>query len=48
MMVEKLVEYLVGETELLGENVPHCRFVHHKPNMLFEREPEASRVEASK
>jgi hypothetical protein len=24
---------LVGETEILGENLPQCRFVHHKPHM---------------
>jgi hypothetical protein len=22
------------ETEVLGENLPQCRFVHHKPHML--------------
>jgi hypothetical protein len=26
---EKLVEWLAGETEILGENLPQCRFVHH-------------------
>jgi hypothetical protein len=31
MMMEKLVERLAGETEVLGENLPQCRFVHHKP-----------------
>jgi hypothetical protein len=32
--MEKLVElWLAGETEVLGENLPQCRFVHHKPNM---------------
>jgi hypothetical protein len=25
---------LAGETEALGENLPQCRFVHHKPHML--------------
>jgi hypothetical protein len=39
MMMEKLVEWLAGETEVLGENLPQCRFVHHKPHMLSGREP---------
>jgi hypothetical protein len=26
MMIEKLVEWLAGETEVLGENLLHCRF----------------------
>jgi hypothetical protein len=34
MRMEKLVESLAGETEVLGENLPQCRFVHHKPHML--------------
>jgi hypothetical protein len=35
MMMEKLVEWwLAGETEVLGENLHHCRFVHHKPQMF--------------
>jgi hypothetical protein len=35
MMTEKLVEWrLAGETEVLGENLPQCYFVHHKPNTL--------------
>jgi hypothetical protein len=25
-------------TEILGENLPQCRFVYHKPHMLPERE----------
>jgi hypothetical protein len=39
MMMEKLVELLAGETEILGENLPQCSFVHHKPHMLPGREP---------
>jgi hypothetical protein len=33
MMMEKLVEYLAAETEVLGENLPQCRFVHPKRHM---------------
>jgi hypothetical protein len=47
MMMEKLVEWLAGETEVLGENVPQCRFVHHKAHMLPGREPGPPRWEAS-
>jgi hypothetical protein len=40
MMMEKLVEWrLAGETEVLGENMPQCRFVNHKLYMLY---PEAN------
>jgi hypothetical protein len=39
MMVEKSVEYLAEETEVLGENLSQCRFVHHKPHMLPGHEP---------
>jgi hypothetical protein len=45
--MEKLVEWLVGETEVLGENLPQCRFVHHKPHMLPGREPGPPRREAA-
>jgi hypothetical protein len=24
-----------GETEVLGENLPQCRFIHQKPDILF-------------
>jgi hypothetical protein len=47
MMMKKLVEWLAGETEVLGENLPQCRFVYHKPHMLPGREPGPPRWEAS-
>jgi hypothetical protein len=47
MMMEKSVEYLAGETEVLGENLPQCRFVNHKPHMLPVSEPGQPRWEAS-
>jgi hypothetical protein len=37
--MEKSVEWLAGETEVLRENLHQCRFVHHKPHMLPVREP---------
>jgi hypothetical protein len=33
MSVEQSVECLAEETEILGENLPQCRFVHHKSHM---------------
>jgi hypothetical protein len=47
MMMEKLVELLAGETEVLGGNLPQCRFVHHKLHMLPGCEPGPPRWEAS-
>jgi hypothetical protein len=47
MMMEKLLELLAGETEVLGENLPHCRFVHHKHHMLPVQEPGPPRWDAS-
>jgi hypothetical protein len=45
---EKLMmEWLAGETEVLGENLPQYRFVHHKPLMLPGHEPGPPRWEAS-
>jgi hypothetical protein len=47
MMMEKLVERLAEDTDVLGENLPQCRFVHHKPHMLPGREPGPPQWEAS-
>jgi hypothetical protein len=47
MMKEKLVEWwLAGETEVLTENLPQCRFVRHKPHMLPGCKPGPPRWEA--
>jgi hypothetical protein len=46
-MMEKLVELFPWETEVLGENLPQCRFVHHKSHMMPGREPGPLRWEAS-
>jgi hypothetical protein len=47
MMMEKLVELLARETEVLGENLPQCRFVHHKPHMQPGRQLRSPWWEAS-
>jgi hypothetical protein len=47
MTIEKLVELLAGENKVLGENLPQCRYAHHKSHMLPEREPGTPRLEAS-
>jgi hypothetical protein len=44
MMMEKLAEWLAGETEVLGENLPQCRFVHHKPHMPARTRTRAAAV----
>jgi hypothetical protein len=36
MSVEQAVEWeLAGETEVLGEDLPHSHFVHHKSHMTW-------------
>jgi hypothetical protein len=49
MIVEQSVECeLAGETEVLGENLPQCHFVHHKSHMTWpELEAGPPRWEAS-
>jgi hypothetical protein len=35
MRVEQSVERLAEETEVLGENLPQCRFVYHKSHRTW-------------
>jgi hypothetical protein len=44
MMMEKLVEWLARETEVLGENQPQCHFVYHKPHMPARTRTRAAAV----
>jgi hypothetical protein len=37
MIMEKSVEWLVGETEALGENLPQCRFPPQTPHAARTR-----------
>jgi hypothetical protein len=47
MMMETFVECLAGETEVPGENLSQCRFVHHKNHMPPGLEPGPPLWEAS-
>jgi hypothetical protein len=37
MSLEQSVEWLAGETEVLGENLPQSLFVHHKSHVTLSR-----------
>jgi hypothetical protein len=42
------IDGMIGrKTEVLGENLPQCRFVHREPHMLHGREPGLPWWEAS-
>jgi hypothetical protein len=46
--MENLVEWMPGETEVLGENLPWRHFVHHKSHLTRPRiEPGPPQWEAS-
>jgi hypothetical protein len=36
MSVGQSVEYFARETKVPGENIPQCRFVHHKSHMTLK------------
>jgi hypothetical protein len=44
MMMEKLVEWLTRDTEVLGQNLPQFRFVDHKPHMPAQKRTRAAAV----
>jgi hypothetical protein len=35
MSVEQSLEWVSGETEVVGENLPQCHFVYHKSHMTL-------------
>jgi hypothetical protein len=38
MSMEQLLDWELAEgTEIPGENLPQCHFVHHKPNAMWPR-----------
>jgi hypothetical protein len=48
VIVKQLVEWrLEGETEVLGEILPQCQFVHHKSHMTWPGLEPGQRWEAS-
>jgi hypothetical protein len=48
MSMAQPVEFLAGETEVLGGSLPLCRFVHYKSHMTWpELEPGPPLWEAS-
>jgi hypothetical protein len=48
MMMEKSVEWLAGEIEVLGENLSQWRFVHHKPYMPARTRTRAAAMETQR
>jgi hypothetical protein len=41
--MENLVEWMAGETEVLGENLPRRHFVHHKSHLTRPGKPATNR-----